>query len=145
MPGGRPTKFNQKMRDKIMALAGAGKTDKQIAQEIHVSESTIHHWKHLHGAEFSESLKEAKCIADELVEASLLNRALGYQTKEIKFFAHEGTVTDQKEVIKEYPPDPTSMIFWLKNRQPDRWRDKQEIEQTNRNIEIKIDSDDRDL
>jgi len=29
---------------------------------------------------------------------------------------------------EELPPDPTSMIFYLKNRRPDRWRDKQEVE-----------------
>ena len=25
------------------------------------------------------------------------------------------------------PPDTTAAIFWLKNRRPDRWRDKQDI------------------
>ena len=25
-------------------------------------------------------------------------------------------------------PDPTSMIWWLKNRRPDRWRDVQNID-----------------
>ena len=30
------------------------------------------------------------------------------------------------DFIEHFPPDPTSMIFWLKNRQPDKWRDKRE-------------------
>jgi hypothetical protein len=34
------------------------------------------------------------------------------------------------EYVRHYPPDPTSMIFWLKNRQPQDWRDKQEHEHT---------------
>ena len=29
-----------------------------------------------------------------------------------------------KEVIKEVPPDPTSMIYYLNNRKPDEWRNK---------------------
>jgi hypothetical protein len=33
-----------------------------------------------------------------------------------------------KEVTKEVAPDATSMIFWLKNRRPERWRDKQSID-----------------
>ena len=30
--------------------------------------------------------------------------------------------------VKHIPPDTTAQIFWLKNRRPDRWRDKQQIE-----------------
>ncbi len=34
----------------------------------------------------------------------------------------------EKKVIKQVSPDVTAQIFWLKNRRPDRWRDKQDIE-----------------
>jgi len=41
--------------------------------------------------------------------------------------------------VKQYPPDPTSAIFWLKNRQPKIWRDKQEEETTpDQNITINL-------
>lgn len=30
--------------------------------------------------------------------------------------------------IKEVVPDTTAQIFWLKNRRPDKWRDKQDME-----------------
>ena len=41
------------------------------------------------------------------------------------------------DVTKHYPPDPTAAIFWLKNRQPDTWRDKVEVDQTvSGNIEV---------
>lgn len=30
--------------------------------------------------------------------------------------------------VKEVVPDTTAQIFWLKNRRPDRWRDKQDME-----------------
>jgi hypothetical protein len=30
--------------------------------------------------------------------------------------------------VEHMPPDPTSMIFWLKNRDPERWRDFQQLE-----------------
>ncbi|WP_263708046.1 transposase [Shouchella tritolerans] len=32
-----------------------------------------------------------------------------------------------EEKTKEVSPDTTAQIFWLKNRRPDRWRDKQEV------------------
>ena len=39
-----------------------------------------------------------------------------------------------KEITKEIPPDTTAQIFWLKNRRPDKWRDKQELEQDNTGV-----------
>jgi len=33
-----------------------------------------------------------------------------------------------KEVTKQISPDTTAQIFWLKNRKPKQWRDKQDIE-----------------
>lgn len=31
---------------------------------------------------------------------------------------------------KEVVPDTTAQIFWLKNRKPDKWRDKPDYEDT---------------
>lgn len=39
-----------------------------------------------------------------------------------------GGLVVTKEVMKEVLPDTTAQIFWLKNRRPDRWRDKQDME-----------------
>jgi len=111
-----------------MILAEHGKTDEQIAQYVGVALSTLSLWKKTVGGEFSEALKECKNIADDLVEASLLNRALGYRTKEVKVFCYEGNIIEH-EVVKEYAPSDTAMIFWLKNRRPDKWRDRVEIAQ----------------
>ena len=32
-----------------------------------------------------------------------------------------------REVTREVLPDTTAQIFWLKNRRPDRWRDKRDL------------------
>lgn len=50
---------------------------------------------------------------------------MGYSHAATKFFQAGGVILKQ-EYIEHYPPDATSMIFWLKNRQPDKWRDKRE-------------------
>jgi hypothetical protein len=121
--GGRPTKY-LKQYDFIAELAGrAGFTDEQLATLFQVSESTINLWKQK-SPEFSESLKRGKENIDDQVEASLLKRAMGFRRR-VEKLDKDGCV---HEIWEELPPDPVSMIFWLKNRRKDKWRDKQEIE-----------------
>ena len=48
--------------------------------------------------------------------------------KATKFATSEGRITDSKEYTEHYPPDTTAAIFWLKNRQPEKWRDKKEVD-----------------
>ena len=106
-----------------MCLLGA--TDKQLADCFEVSEQTINNWKKKY-KEFNLALKEGKMYSDAMVAKALYNRALGQTVKEVKT-NEDGS---SSETVKEIPPDPTSMIFWLKNRQPDFWRDKQSLEHT---------------
>lgn len=121
---GRPTKFNDWLCAKIIHLAKEGKTDAQIAKLIGISLRTFHVWKR-EKPEFLHTLKEAKNVADELVEASLFRRAVGYSHRAVKIMQHEG-VPIREEYIEHYPPDTTAAIFWLKNRKPEEWRDQQE-------------------
>lgn len=74
-----------------------GLTDEQIAKNIGITVSTFYEWKKKY-SEISESLKKGKEVVDYEVENALLSSAL------------EGNTTAQ--------------IFWLKNRRPDKWRDK---------------------
>ena len=128
----RPTKYDEKMNQQVYKLCLLGATDKQIADFLDISESTLNEWKLLHN-EFSESLKSGKEIADATVAEKLYHRAIGYEHPETITASFQGEITDTKEVIKHYAPDPTAAIFWLKNRQPKQWRDKQEIESNNTN------------
>ncbi len=107
----------------MIALYESGKTDDQVARIVGVSVRTINNWKGSN-PEFLHALKSAKEIADDLVEASLFSRATGYTHIEEKIFLYEGYPVRVK-TKKHYPPDVTAGIFWLKNRQPDRWRDVQ--------------------
>lgn len=122
---GRPSKFDDDMIRQAEILAVKGFTDKEIAELFDVTEQTINNWKKDY-PQFFVSLKKGKEIRDAAVERSLFERACGYSHPEVHITNYQGTVT-KTEVIKHYPPDPTSMIFWLKNRQPDKWRDKQDL------------------
>lgn len=73
-------------------------------------------------------LKKGKEVIDRQVENALLKRALGYEYKEIKEKEEAGVITERTTTIKQVIPDTTAQIFWLKNRKPDKWRDKQEYE-----------------
>lgn len=103
-----------------------GLTDEQIASNMGIVSSTLYTWKKDH-EEISEALKKGKEVVDIEVENALLKRALGYSYEEKKVeVSEEGTKVTK--TIKEVVPDTTAQIFWLKNRRPDRWRDKQDIE-----------------
>jgi len=141
---GRPTKFTLELQSAMLHMATLGYTDDKIAQACKVTYQTINNWKNEY-PDFFESLKQCKLIPDEEVERSLYERALGYSTTETKSFLFKGKIVSE-DVTKHYPPDPTSMIFWLKNRQPDKWRDKRELEigpetQKAFNLAYKLDKD----
>lgn len=122
---GRKSKYNKSFIQQARKLTFLGATNKDLAEFFDVGETTIKRWREAH-PEFEKAILEGKEEADSKVERSLYERATGYSHPETKVFCQNGEVT-QVEITKHLPPDPTSMIFWLKNRKPDDWRDKREI------------------
>ena len=133
MAGEKNSKYKEEYNELAYNYALLGVTDKQLAEFFSVAESTINLWKIEHPT-FSESLKRGKGQADAMVAKSLFNRALGYSHPETKIATRDGQITDTLDVEKHYAPDPTAAIFWLKNRQPDIWRDKKEIVMDNTSV-----------
>lgn len=88
---------------KIEGWARDGLTDKQIAHNIGISQATLYEWKKQF-PELSDTLKKSKDVVDRMVENALFKNAI------------EGNTTAQ--------------IFWLKNRKPDKWREKPGYEDT---------------
>lgn len=119
---GRPSKYKVEFDKQAAKLCRLGATDRDIADFFGISEATLNNWKLKHPA-FLESLKRSKDEADSLVEQSLFRRATGYSHPATKFFQAGGEIIRQ-DYVEHYPPDATSMIFWLKNRQSGKWRDK---------------------
>ena len=77
-----------------------GLTDEQTAKKMGITAKTLYEWKNRY-SEICEALKKGKEVVDYEVENALLQSA------------RDGNTTAQ--------------IFWLKNRRPDKWRDKPEI------------------
>lgn len=123
MAGGRPSKYKPEYAKKAEKLCLLGATDEDLADFFEVGIRTISNWKAQH-PEFLQALKTAKEAADERVERSLYHRAVGYSYDAVHFSSFQGSVTETP--YREHcPPDTTAQIFWLKNRRPDQWRDKQ--------------------
>lgn len=100
MPKGRYHEWLQP--DNSILLQGwarDGLTDAQIAGKIGINVATLYEWKKRY-PKINDALKKGKEVVDYAVESALLKKALS--------------------------GDTTAMIFWLKNRRPDKWRDKPE-------------------
>lgn len=119
---GRPTAYKDEYADQAYKLCLLGATDEDLAKFFEVTERTINTWK-TKQPEFLQSIKRGKDIADANVADRLYQRAMGYEHAEDKIFQYEG----QPVIVpttKFYPPDTAAGIFWLKNRQRGKWRDK---------------------
>jgi hypothetical protein len=151
MMAGRPGKYDTHVKPKLLlieAWARDGLTDEQIAANLGISIATYYVYKS-ENIEFSDALKRGKEEVDIMVENALFKRAMGYTYEEVTHEAIEiktgsgdnivyQPATKIKTVLKEVVPDTTAQIFWLKNRKPKEWRDKQEIEHSG-SLDVDID------
>lgn len=126
---------------RIEGWAIDGLTDEQIAHNMGISKDTFYKWK-ARFAEFADALKKSKEVVDRIVENALYERAKGgiHPVKKIfkirkEYFDEYGRKCYEEVLEERYedvyiPGDTTAQIFWLKNRRPDAWRDKQEYVDT---------------
>jgi hypothetical protein len=105
-----------------------GHTDFEIAQFFDVTDRCFYKWKAQY-PELVQALNIGKEEADKRVKRSLYARANGYNYDAVKIFM---PANREKPVYAPYvehvPPDVTACIFWLKNRDPQHWRDSQQVE-----------------
>ncbi|MCI8362260.1 MAG: helix-turn-helix domain-containing protein [Clostridia bacterium] len=102
----------EQVKDKLILIEGwarDGLTNEQIASNLGISKTTFYKILNEH-SELSELLKKGKEVVDYQVENALLKNAL------------EGNTTAQ--------------IFWLKNRKPNKWKDKQDIDVSNNRMSL---------
>lgn len=121
---GPKSKFNEKLGEVFVRKTQEGKTLEEIAEIVGVSKRTLSNWMG-QSTDLLHAVKEARQVADELVEAALFSRATGYSHPETKVGFSDGCPVTE-EVTKHYPPDTTAIMFWLRNRNPKKWREKTE-------------------
>jgi hypothetical protein len=125
---------------KIQGWARDGLIDKQIAKNMGVAYSTLRGWKG-ESPQIAEALRKGKEVVDREVENALFKSALGFmqkikkpvRIKEVEYDPKSGKKIRESEkwvqVEEEVyiPPQVTAQIFWLKNRKPDQWREKNDL------------------
>ena len=136
--GGRPAKYKgEETCQLVYRLSLLNLTDKEIADILEIAESTFNKWK-IDFPEFSESLKKGKYIADSKVSEKLFGRAMGYDYTEEKAVI-ENFRAKIVTLRKHAPPDIGAIALWLKNRHPNKWRDKPEVEGAAVEVNVKFD------
>lgn len=124
-PSDGPGKYRPKYAELAYKLAQLGIPHQQIAGILEISESTFYEWQGCH-AGFKTALKAGMALADANVANSVYRGAVGYSHnhEEIKVIGEEVV---RVPTMKHYPPNPHLATFWLKNRQPELWKEKVEI------------------
>lgn len=133
-------KNNNEIQDKLILVEGwsrDGLTQQQIADNLGINVDTLIEYKKKY-PDFSEALKKGKEVVDIEVENALLKRALGYTiTLYEEKVDKDGCVHNLKKDV-HVPGDTTAQIFWLKNRKPKNWKDKQNSENTSDDVNNRI-------
>lgn len=142
----RPSKYETHVAPRLVEVEDwvrNGATDEEIAKRLGISRDSFYEYKKQF-SDFSDTLKKSKDYVDAQVENALLQRALGYEFKEITKELRDGELVPTKVVTKHIVPDTTAQIFWLKNRRPDKWREKpkEEEESEDRNINVTLSIED---
>ncbi|WGS85027.1 helix-turn-helix domain-containing protein [Methylomonas sp. UP202] len=143
--GGRPRGYKPEYVQLAHNYTLLGATQDQLAEFFNVSAATVKSWTK-HRTEFADAIKRGKILADAEIASSLFRRGTGYPytevtTREIKNPAGEVTSYETVTVTSEMPPDTDACIFWLTNRQPDKWRNRLEIEHADKRESSTTDRD----
>ena len=105
-----------------------GATDEEVANALHVTRRTILRWAESY-PEFAKARQESKDVADAKVEKSLYKRATGFKYETVETvleYDNQGQPKPAKiQRFEHYaPPETGACCFWLKNRKPDKWKDR---------------------
>lgn len=139
--GGRPTDYEETFaRQAFVACKRGGFSQRNLAELFGVHHSTIKNWMGEY-PEFKESIDDGKKA--HKVEAAFYKRAVGITYTETVTETIIGVdeigeqkfarVVKEKKTKKFIPPDVRAGEIFLTNRDPERWKSKQNIEMTGAN------------
>lgn len=129
--GGRPSKYPKIDLEQVEKLGALGLIDEEIAFVLGISLRSLNNYKKK--PEFLQAIKKGKTVADQRVVESLRKRAEGFEYEEVYVEYKPGAKGAEdkkaeptliKKTKKYVPPDTAAAIFWITNRQPDRWKNR---------------------
>jgi len=141
---GRKTKFRKSFCKVLEDMMKDGATDTQIADVLKIHVSTLYQYLQDY-PEFNDARKRGEKIIVEKVKGALIQRALGYEYEETEQKISKNRATGAevpillKRVKKQMAPDVGAIIFWLKNKAPDEFKDKFEFDgEALKNIKVEV-------
>ncbi len=124
--GGRKPDYHPTCDEMATRFCLLGATDEELGRCFGVGETTVKNWMHKYPT-FRDAVVAGRAEADAKVANSLYHRANGYSHPAEKIFVAKDGEVVRAEYTEHYPPDTASMIFWLKNRRRDLWRDTPQV------------------
>jgi DNA-binding transcriptional MerR regulator len=136
-PVGRPEKYTTHVQphlEEIKVLRQRGMKLDAIAKHLDISRDTLNEYQKQY-SELSDVLTTAKekLHADMLIKAeeSLMTLIKDREVTEVTIesgIGKDGPYEKTIERTRIIPPNPTAVIFTLKNRDPENWKDRTELD-----------------
>lgn len=132
------SEYHPRLADIAKEFALGGKTSREIADSLHIHLNTFYNWMHEH-EDFKKAVQEGKDLYDsENVEKALLEDALGHEKDEVVLERNkQGKLVEVKRT-KKWQRNYQAQALWLRNRNPERWRDVHELVVSSKDLEAKL-------
>ena len=122
-----PASYRHAFAGFARALCRLGMSDEELAREFRIARATLCEWLEI--PEFAQAVWEGRRLGDGNVADGLYRRAVGASHEAVRIFLPAGqTEPVYAPFTRHYPPETPAAKYWLKNRRPQDWRDKVEIE-----------------
>lgn len=134
---GRPPLYTDDILPRVEELASKGLGNKEIAKALGIHDKTFYDWRDKY-PQFLHSVKKYRGLADIQVENALFKSAIGFNFVEVKKERRKLGKDDEgkdiyklvitEKIKKHIPGVSAAQIFYLKNRMPERYKDKIETQ-----------------
>jgi transposase-like protein len=126
---GAPTKYNAELMPRVAKfMCQRGATMAELADAFNVANATLYIWINEH-PELHDAVQVGVDTFNPRVERALAERAIGFFVTLREEVRNPETGKVLAPAQRQYfPPDPTSMIFFLKNRMRDKYKDVHRID-----------------
>lgn len=132
---GRKPKYEKWLQPENLILIEGwrrdGLSNEQIAKNMGIYVSTLYSWLEKY-KELKEAYKKGDEVSTYEIENKLYKSAIGYDVEEMDIQETEypdGTKTITKRKHRRHvPASIAAQIFILKNRRPNKWKDKPTVE-----------------
>ena len=126
LPRGRTVKYTEETPDLVYRMVRLGLTIAQVAANLKITERTLTNWMQ-NREDVRKAYEDGRWESILIIEESLWRKANGYEYEEVKEYSGIDSIgrpwSRTVSTLKRVEPDTTALIYYSKNRYPERWRD----------------------